>query len=103
MCVLCSRSWGPRKSTSAHAGTGTTNPSVAKRRKSSTDFHSDPLCFSQVSAHGLIRGHRSPRDSAFSSEGEGASCWCWITLVKLVQCCRVCSGKVNEAEAFEAV
>lgn len=60
MCALYSRSWGPRKSTSAHAGTGIKNPSVAKRRKLSIAFHSDPLCFSGVSAHGLIRGQGSP-------------------------------------------
>lgn len=33
MCALCSRSWGPR-STSAHVGTGTKAPSVARKRKS---------------------------------------------------------------------
>lgn len=35
MCALCSRSWGLKRSTSAHVGTGTKAPSAARRRKSS--------------------------------------------------------------------
>lgn len=34
MCAPCSRSWGPRRSTSARVGTGTKAPSAARRRKS---------------------------------------------------------------------
>lgn len=34
MCALCSRSWGLKRSTSAHVGTGTKAPSAARRRKS---------------------------------------------------------------------
>lgn len=34
MCALCSRSWGQKRSISAHAETGTKAPSAARRRKS---------------------------------------------------------------------
>lgn len=94
MCALYSRSWGPRKSTSAHAGIGTTNPSVAKRRKLSITFHSALAGFLPME----VRGHRETAPVVLNENvghaGDG---------LHLVRCCRVCPVKVNEAEAFEAV
>ncbi len=89
MCALYSRSWGPRKSTSAHAGTGITNPSVVKRRKLSFAFHSDHLCFCRFLPTVLleVRGHRDTAPVALKATvGHISDGLHWLGLFSSVVC-----------------